>query len=218
MNYLRPGLKRGLFTLDEEQTVIALHASLGDKWSQIAQQLPGITDNEIKNYWHSYLKKKILKASSVSDHDMNKSSSSPSSSSSCASLSPVTSTMQSPSTYDSVNEKSDDDYDSLNHVQAKRDSNLPKIMFAEWLSLESFSSLRYDHDQPMFGCYNNHVDVDSSFTENNYMVNTYSYNCNLLNDQGITYYSNSVLSKDKSTHSESHLRLLIISFNSSSYF
>ena len=29
------------------------------RWSAIAAQLPGRTDNEIKNVWHTYLKKKI---------------------------------------------------------------------------------------------------------------------------------------------------------------
>ncbi|GMH28127.1 hypothetical protein Nepgr_029970 [Nepenthes gracilis] len=58
INYLRPGLKRGMFTPQEEETILALHRALGNKWSQIAQRLPGRTDNEIKNYWHSCLKKR----------------------------------------------------------------------------------------------------------------------------------------------------------------
>ncbi|KVH87376.1 transcription factor MYB61-like [Cynara cardunculus var. scolymus] len=59
INYLRPDLKRGTFSQQEENLIIELHAVLGNKWSQIAAQLPGRTDNEIKNLWNSSIKKKL---------------------------------------------------------------------------------------------------------------------------------------------------------------
>ncbi|KAJ4880839.1 myb domain protein 85 [Raphanus sativus] len=60
-NYLRPDLKRGLLSHDEEQLVIDLHAHMGNKWSKIASRLPGRTDNEIKNHWNTHIKKKLVK-------------------------------------------------------------------------------------------------------------------------------------------------------------
>nr|WDS62665.1 transcription factor MYB [Piper nigrum] len=60
-NYLRPDIKRGKFTSQEEQTIIQLHALLGNRWSAIASHLPNRTDNEIKNYWNSHLKKRLEK-------------------------------------------------------------------------------------------------------------------------------------------------------------
>lgn len=59
-NYLRPDIKRGKFTEEEEQLIINLHAVLGNKWSAIAGHLPGRTDNEIKNFWNTHLKKKLI--------------------------------------------------------------------------------------------------------------------------------------------------------------
>ncbi|GMJ02862.1 myb domain protein 63, MYB DOMAIN PROTEIN 63 [Hibiscus trionum] len=59
INYLRPDVKRGNFSKEEEETIIRLHESLGNKWSKIASHLVGRTDNEIKNVWHTHLKKRL---------------------------------------------------------------------------------------------------------------------------------------------------------------
>ncbi|XP_008238212.1 PREDICTED: transcription factor MYB39 [Prunus mume] len=59
-NYLRPDIKRGKFSEDEERVIINLHSVVGNKWSKIATHLPGRTDNEIKNYWNTHLRKKLL--------------------------------------------------------------------------------------------------------------------------------------------------------------
>ncbi|CAO2193838.1 unnamed protein product [Urochloa humidicola] len=59
MNYLRPDLKRGRFSQQEEDHIIALHKALGNSWSQIAARLPGRSDNEIKNFWNARLRKKL---------------------------------------------------------------------------------------------------------------------------------------------------------------
>lgn len=59
VNYLRPDLKRGNITPEEEQVIIDLHARWGNRWSLIAERMPGRTDNEIKNYWRCHLKKKL---------------------------------------------------------------------------------------------------------------------------------------------------------------
>ncbi|XP_057948109.1 transcription factor MYB63-like [Malania oleifera] len=68
INYLRPDVKRGNFTPEEEHTIITLHHSLGNKWSKIASQLPGRTDNEIKNVWKTHLKKRLLASANNTNH------------------------------------------------------------------------------------------------------------------------------------------------------
>ncbi|RRT75531.1 hypothetical protein B296_00000539 [Ensete ventricosum] len=48
-SYDENGLKKGPWTPEEDH-----------KWSSIASHLPGRTDNEIKNFWNTHLKKKLI--------------------------------------------------------------------------------------------------------------------------------------------------------------
>ncbi|GMH03803.1 hypothetical protein Nepgr_005642 [Nepenthes gracilis] len=79
LNYLKPDIKRGNITHDEEDLIIRLHKLLGNRWSLIAGRLPGRTDNEIKNYWNSNIVKKIVghqssisRPKSVNDYEQRK--------------------------------------------------------------------------------------------------------------------------------------------------
>ncbi|KAI5421016.1 transcription factor MYB65 isoform X1 [Lathyrus oleraceus] len=57
-NHLRPHLKKGAFTEEEERLICELHAKMGNRWARMAVHLPGRTDNEIKNYWNTRIKRR----------------------------------------------------------------------------------------------------------------------------------------------------------------
>ncbi|KAK8601553.1 hypothetical protein V6N13_058753 [Hibiscus sabdariffa] len=70
-------------TPQEERLVLELHAKWGNRWSRIARKLPGRTDNQIKNYWRTHMRKKAQqkkKAMSPSSSSSSNSHASPSSS------------------------------------------------------------------------------------------------------------------------------------------
>nr|XP_009407681.1 PREDICTED: transcription factor RAX3 [Musa acuminata subsp. malaccensis]XP_018684412.1 PREDICTED: transcription factor RAX3 [Musa acuminata subsp. malaccensis] len=60
LNYLRPNLKHGEYSEEEDEIICRLYLTIGSRWSLISTQLPGRTDNDIKNYWNTRLKKKLL--------------------------------------------------------------------------------------------------------------------------------------------------------------
>ncbi|KAK4352238.1 hypothetical protein RND71_027756 [Anisodus tanguticus] len=60
LNYLRPNIKHGGFSEEEDRIICSLYISIGSRWSIIAAQLPERTDNDIKNYWNTKLKKKLF--------------------------------------------------------------------------------------------------------------------------------------------------------------
>ncbi|KAG8084566.1 hypothetical protein GUJ93_ZPchr0010g11058 [Zizania palustris] len=87
VNYLHPGLKRGRITADEERLILQLHAQWGSRWSRIARSLPGRTDNEIKNYWRTHMRKMAQEAKKKKKKGASAASSSSSLSSSLTSCS-----------------------------------------------------------------------------------------------------------------------------------
>ncbi|GAB2284245.1 hypothetical protein Dimus_018711 [Dionaea muscipula] len=71
LNYLRPDVRRGNITPEEQLLIMELHAKWGNRWSKIAKHLPGRTDNEIKNFWRTRIQKQLK----LSDNQHSSSSS-----------------------------------------------------------------------------------------------------------------------------------------------
>ncbi|CAO2816737.1 unnamed protein product [Amaranthus hypochondriacus] len=72
LNYLRPDIKHGAFSEEEDNIIISLYYKMGSRWSVIAANLPGRTDNDVKNHWNTKLKKKLFGGNNNNNSNINK--------------------------------------------------------------------------------------------------------------------------------------------------
>lgn len=56
-NYLKPGIKKGSLTEEEQHLVISLQATHGNKWKKIAAQVPGRTAKRLGKWWEVFKEK-----------------------------------------------------------------------------------------------------------------------------------------------------------------
>lgn len=58
-NYLKPGIKKGSLTPDEQNLVISLQAKYGNKWKKIAAEVPGRTAKRLGKWWEVFKEKQL---------------------------------------------------------------------------------------------------------------------------------------------------------------
>ncbi|KAK4368009.1 hypothetical protein RND71_011801 [Anisodus tanguticus] len=67
-NYLKPGIKKGSLTPDEQNLVISLQAKYGNKWKKIANEVPGRTAKRLGKWWEVFKEKQLKKSQKCQEY------------------------------------------------------------------------------------------------------------------------------------------------------
>nr|BAJ10710.1 phantastica ortholog [Cladopus doianus] len=65
-NYLKPGIKKGSLTEEEQRLVIRLQAKHGNKWKKIAAEVPGRTAKRLGKWWEVFKEKQHRQHNQIS--------------------------------------------------------------------------------------------------------------------------------------------------------
>lgn len=58
-NHLNPSLSKVPWSAADDELIISWRHTYGNRWADISRQLPGRSDNDIKNRWYSSLRKRV---------------------------------------------------------------------------------------------------------------------------------------------------------------
>ncbi|KAL9462264.1 hypothetical protein AB3S75_000298 [Citrus x aurantiifolia] len=59
VHYLSADMKHDKITKEEEELIIKSYRTAGNSWAEIARELPGRTNSDIRNYWKAVIKELV---------------------------------------------------------------------------------------------------------------------------------------------------------------